>query len=72
MSANETYQIDLEFVIAQVLAHGWRHSKTLEDGTEVYAYPHPQGVAWGVNSAADGFNLRRGVRKADGTDIAVS
>jgi hypothetical protein len=71
MSANESYQTALEFVIAQCRADGERHSKTLEDGTEVYAYPHRQGVAWGVNDGEHGFNVKRGIRTEDGTDIAV-
>jgi hypothetical protein len=73
MSAEEAYQTDLEFVIAQCWADGQHHSKILDDGTEVYAYPHKQGVAWGVQGATHGYNVKRGIRgKEDGSDIAVS
>jgi hypothetical protein len=41
------------------------------DGAEVYAYPHPRGVAWGINDQT-GVNILRGVRRPDGTDEAVS
>jgi hypothetical protein len=41
------------------------------DGAEVYAYPHPRGIAWGVNDQT-GVNVLRGVRRPDGTDEAVS
>ena len=71
MSADESYQTALEFVIAQCWADGERHSEVLPDGIEVYAYAHPQGVAWGVNDAARNFNVKRGIRKDDGTDVAV-
>jgi hypothetical protein len=59
----------LEFVIAQALSSGERHSHTLSDGTLVYAYPHANGIAWGIN---EGANILRGIRKDDGSDIAVS
>lgn len=29
---------------------------------EVYAYPSPKGVCWGINEPPDGFNIARGVR----------
>ena len=41
------------------------------DGSEAYAYPHPRGIAWGVNDQT-GVNILRGVRRPDGTDEAVS
>jgi hypothetical protein len=72
MSADQDYQADLEFAIAQCWADGEHHSKVLADGKGVYAYKHTDGIAWGVNDAATGFNIRRGIRKEDGTDIAVS
>jgi hypothetical protein len=71
MSADESYQEALEFAIAQCWADGERHSRTLDDGTEVYAHVHKQGIAWGVNDGQTGFNVKRGIRKDDGTDIAV-
>jgi hypothetical protein len=42
------------------------------DGSEVYAYPHQRGIAWGVNAAGSGVNILRGVRRPDGADEAVS
>jgi hypothetical protein len=42
------------------------------DGTEAYAYPHPRGMAWGLNAAGTGVNSLRGVRRPDGADEAVS
>jgi hypothetical protein len=42
------------------------------DGSEVYAYPHSRGIAWGVNAAATGVNILRGIRRHDGGDEAVS
>jgi hypothetical protein len=72
MSADQSYTAELEFVIGQVWLDGERHSETAEDGTEVYAYLHADGVAWGVNRAGDGCNVRRGIRTPQGVDIAVS
>jgi hypothetical protein len=72
VSAAESYQTDLEFAIAQCWADGERHSSTVADGKEVYAYKHQDGVAWGVNDALTGFNMKRGIRREDGTDVAVS
>lgn len=36
---------------------------TVADGREFYAYPHGLGTAWGINSAADGRNVARGVER---------
>jgi hypothetical protein len=41
-----------------------------QDGAEAYAYPHPRGIAWGVNTAETGVNILRGIRRPDGTDKA--
>jgi len=71
MSADAAYQTALEFAIAQCWADGGRYSQILDDGTEVYACGPGDGVAWGVNRAGDGFNIKRGIRKEDGTDVAV-
>jgi hypothetical protein len=72
MTTEPHYTKDLEFVIAQVWADGSSHSKLCDDGkTEVYAYKHVQGVAYGVNGGPNGFNILRGVRKADGDDVMV-
>ena len=71
MTTDKDYQKALEFAIAQCWADGERHIDILESGVEVYAYKHPQGVAWGINRAEDGFNIRGGIRKEDGSDEAV-
>jgi hypothetical protein len=71
MTAEQAYQKELEFVIAKCWADGFRHSTELPDGAEVYAYTHHRGVAWGINDAEHGQNIRRGIRLEDGTDIAV-
>ena len=42
------------------------------DGTEAYAYPHPRGIAWGLNAPGTGVNILRGIRRPDGTVEAVS
>ncbi len=42
------------------------------DGAEAYAYPHPRGIAWGLNAAGSGVNILRGVRRPDGADEAIS
>jgi hypothetical protein len=71
LSADQSYQAALEFVIGQVWLDGQHHRETIEDGTEVYAYLHADGVAWGVNRAGDGFNVKRGIRTPEDVDIAV-
>jgi hypothetical protein len=50
---------------------GERATVETED-TEVYAYPHSRGIAWGINAAGTGLNILRGVRRPDGTEEAVS
>jgi hypothetical protein len=52
----------IQQVIELVRQNGEHQTVTLADGSEVYAYPHARGVAWGVNRAGDGFNIARGVR----------
>jgi hypothetical protein len=41
-----------------------------QDGAEAYAYPHPRGIAWGVNAPQTGVNVLRGIRRPDGADDA--
>ena len=66
------YSAAIEAAIAKARAS--RDLRTVEafDGAEVYAYPHPQGIAWGVNAAETGVNILRGVRRPDGADETVS
>ena len=59
-------------MIAKAKAAGSRESLTAADGTELYAYPHPSGIAWGINAAETGVNLWRGIRWPDGRDAAES
>ena len=60
----------IEIAILKARASKARETVQAEKG-EAYAYPHRDGTAWGVN-AADGRNVLRGIRRPDGTDIAVS
>ncbi len=69
MSTRQAYSSELEFVIAEVWNTNQPHSKTLDDGTEIYAYPHADGVAWGVNGGENGFCIKRGVRTPEGKDM---
>jgi hypothetical protein len=61
----------IEAAIGKAKASRERETVSASDGAEAYAYPHPRGIAWGVN-APDGFNLLRGVRRPDCADEAVS
>lgn len=52
----------IKAVIAMARKQGGRHSLNLADGSEAYAYRHGSGgVAWGLNSGANGWNIARGV-----------
>jgi hypothetical protein len=66
------YSNTIEYVIAEARFSHSRAIVTAEDGAEVYAYPHRDGTAWGVNAAESGINILRGIRRPDGTDMAVS
>ena len=61
----------IEAAIGKAKASRERETVSASDGAEAYAYPHPRGIAWGVN-ASDGLNLLRGVRRPDGSDEAMS
>jgi len=61
----------IEAAIGKARASRERETVSASDGAEAYAYPHPRGIAWGVN-APEGFNLLRGVRPPDGGDEALS
>ena len=65
----QRYANELAEVIAKAKAAGSRESLTTADGSEIYAYPHKDGIAWGINRAADGVNIWRAVRRPDGADI---
>jgi hypothetical protein len=62
----------IEAAIAE--ARRIRERVTIEapDGSEIYAYPHQRGIAWGVNAAGTGANILRGVRRPDGADEGVT
>jgi hypothetical protein len=66
------YSAAIEAVIVDATASRERETVKAADGAEVYAYPHPEGIAWGVNAAETGANILRGVRRPDGADEAVS
>src|SRR5271166_5398389 len=70
MIAKERYRREIEEVIAKAKARWSRESLTVADGAEAYAYPHPAGIAWGVNAPETGFNILRGLRRPDGADEA--
>jgi hypothetical protein len=66
VSALQTrYSAAIEAAIAK--AKTSRDLRTVEafDGAECYAYPHREGIAWGVNAAGSGMNLVRGIRRMD-------
>lgn len=60
----------IEAAIAKAKVSRERETVEASDGAEAYAYPHPRGIAWGVNAAQTGVNILRGVRRPDGKDEA--
>ena len=62
----------IEAAIGKAKAMRDRATVAASDGAEVYAYPHPRGIAWGVNEAGTGVNILRGIRRSGGADEAVS
>jgi len=69
MSTKEKYRVEIEAAITK--ARFSRESATVraEDGSEIYAYPEPEGcIAWGVNAAETGVNILRRIRWPDGAD----
>ena len=73
MSALKTrYSAAIDIAIARARASRDLRTVKASDGAEVYAYPHREGIAWGVNTAGSGVNILRGIRRPDGTDKAVS
>jgi hypothetical protein len=65
------YLATIEAAIAKAKATHERAMAEAPDGTEVYAYPHRDGIAWGVNAAGTGANILRGIRRPDGSDEAM-
>jgi hypothetical protein len=65
------YGAAIETAIGKAKAMRDRATVAASDGAEVYAYPHREGIAWGVTDQT-GVNLLRGIRRPDGTDEAVS
>ena len=65
------YGAAIEAAVGKAKATHQRETVSASDGAEVYACPHPRGIAWGVNDASGGFNQLRGVRRPDGIDEAV-
>jgi hypothetical protein len=66
------YSAAIEAAIANAKASRERETVKAADGAEVYAYPHPEGIAWGVNAVGTGDNILRGVRRPDGQDEGVT
>ncbi len=72
MSTLTTYQKEIDEVCEKVRKTQSHASVTAIDGAEVYGYPRTGNrVAWGVNSAENGFNILRGIRLPDGSDEGV-
>ena len=69
MNAKECYRTEIEEVIAKAKATHSRESLAVAGGAEIYAYPHKDGIAWGVNGA-QGVNVWRSIRQPDGAGIA--
>lgn len=69
---HERYRNAIEAAISQASAMRERVTVEAEDGAEAYAYPHPRGIAYGLNAAGSGVNILRGVRRPNGADEAMS
>ncbi len=65
-TVREIYSAEIDRAIAEARETRERVTVEAEDGPEAYAYPHPRGIAWGVNAAGTGANILRGVRRPDG------
>ena len=64
------YGAAIEEAIAKVKASRGLETVEAFDGAAVYACPHGEGIAWGVNAPGSGLNILRGVRRPDGGDEA--
>ena len=68
----ERYGVALEDAISRAKLSGARETVEAFDGAKAYAYTQSGGrIAWGINSADNGFNIWRGIRIPDGADEAV-
>jgi len=72
----QKYGEAVEAAIRLARATGVRQTVLAPGGTEAFAsltlpaFAHPTGgIAWGVNSAEEGINIWRGVRRPDGKDV---
>lgn len=54
-------QVALRRLAAQARRMGGRLTEMTFNGTEIYVYPHADGIAWGVNDGATGFCVARGI-----------
>ena len=64
------YGAAIEEAIAKVKASRGLVNIKAFDGATVYAYPHGEGIGWGVNAHESGLNILRGIRRPDGSDEA--
>ena len=64
------YGSAIEEAIAKVKASGGLVNIRAFDGATIYAYPHGEGIGWGVNAHESGLNILRGIRRPDGSDEA--
>ena len=64
----QRYAADIDAAIEKARASGERESVMVGD-VEIYAYPHRDGIAWGLNNP-QGVNVLRGIRTSGGKDIA--
>ena len=64
------YDAAIEEAIAKVKASRGLVNIRAFDGATVYAYPHGEGIGWGVNAHESGLNILRGIRRPDGADEA--
>lgn len=69
--AAQRYAAAIEAAISQAGVRRERTTVEAHGGAEAYAYPHRDGIAWGVNGP-QGVNILRGIRRPDGADMAVS
>ena len=71
MTTKQLYAREIDAAIAHARFSGSRATVDAEDGAQACAYPHKDGIAWGVNGP-EGVNILRGIRRPDDTDIALS
>jgi len=72
----QKYGEAVEEAIRLARATGERQTVLAPGGAEAFAYPvlptfacPTGGIAWGLNSAEDSFNVWRGIRRPDGKDM---